>query len=131
MSTKTCTACGGKMVGIGAFPLQKGKFSAFFGHWSNIWEGALEVSAYCCESCRRLEFYLADDADEADVLEKDEDHIAQVECPFCGSMHDLDDAICRSAESGSRTERKTEGGCPCKFIKNHSIYEGESQHGNL
>ena len=67
MSTKTCTACGGKMVGIGAFPLQKGKFSAFFGHWSNIWEGALE---------------------------KDEDHIAQVECPFCGSMHDLDDAIC-------------------------------------
>ena len=94
MSTKTCTACGGKMVGIGAFPLQKGKFSAFFGHWSNIWEGTLEVSAYCCESCRRLEFYLADDADEADVLEKDEDHIAQVECPFCGCMHDLDDAIC-------------------------------------
>lgn len=92
MHEKICSACGGTLQSIGRFPLQKGKFSLLLGHWDNFWRGALEVSAFCCENCRKLEFYLADDAEES--LSAEEDHMAQTECPFCYAMHDLDDAIC-------------------------------------
>ena len=89
MSGKTCAACGGRMQSIGAFPLQKGQYGFLTGHWDNLMQGALNVRAFCCETCRKLEFYLADEEpDEA------EGRIAQVECPYCGAMHDLDDAIC-------------------------------------
>lgn len=58
---KTCLGCGGRMQSIGGFPLQKGRAGAFLGVWNNVLEGALDVSAFCCENCRRLEFYLADE----------------------------------------------------------------------
>lgn len=94
MRAKTCAACGGKMVSIGSFPLQKGRFGPFLGGLSNLISGALDVGAMCCEDCRRLEFYLADDVRLVPEEDVREDSIAQVECPFCGVMHDLDDAIC-------------------------------------
>lgn len=87
---KTCLGCGGRMQSIGSFPLQKGRAGAFLGVWNNVLEGALDVSAFCCENCRRLEFYLAD---EENAL-SEQDRIAQTECPFCYTMHDLDDAVC-------------------------------------
>ena len=90
---KTCTSCGGKMVSIGSFPLQKGRAGALLGIWNNVLEGALDVSAFCCEQCHRLEFYLAEEADAAEAM-SGEGHIAQTKCPFCDAMHDLDDAVC-------------------------------------
>ena len=88
MPDKICTACGGRMRSIGAFPLQKGQYGFLTGHLDNLMQGALDVQAFCCEDCRRLEFYLA----EEEPLE--EARIAQVKCPHCGAMHDLDDAFC-------------------------------------
>lgn len=87
---KTCLGCGGRMQSIGRFPLQKGRAGAFLGVWNNVLEGALDVSAFCCENCRRLEFYLADEENTP----SEQDRIAQTECPFCYTMHDLDDAVC-------------------------------------
>ena len=87
---KTCLGCGGRMQSIGSFPLQKGRAGAFLGVWNNVLEGALDVSAFCCENCRRLEFYLADEENGP----SEQDRIAQTECPFCYTMHDLDDAVC-------------------------------------
>lgn len=58
---KTCLGYGGKMQSIGRFPLQKGRAGVFLGVWNNVLEGALDVSAFCCENCRRLEFYLTDE----------------------------------------------------------------------
>lgn len=87
---KTCLGCGGKMQSIGGFPLQKGRAGVFLGVWNNVLEGALDVSAFCCENCRRLEFYLADEENTP----SEQDRIAQTECPFCYTMHDLDDAVC-------------------------------------
>lgn len=94
MRATVCAGCGGEMVSIGRFPLQKGRFGLFLGSLSNLFNGALEVSAMCCKDCRRLEFYLADDAEELLSEPEAEDTIAQIECPFCGVMHDLDDAVC-------------------------------------
>lgn len=94
MREKTCTACGGEMISIGTFPLQKGRFGLLLGNLSNLFNGALDVGAMCCKSCRRLEFYLADDVELPEEDDGTVDTIAQVECPFCGVMHDLDDAIC-------------------------------------
>ena len=89
---KTCPSCGGKMKSIGSFPLPKGRAGAFLGIWNNVLEGALDVRAFCCESCRKREFYLADEGEGEDMREGD--HMAQAECPFCYQLHDLDDAIC-------------------------------------
>ena len=71
-------------------PLQKGRAGVFLGVWNNVLEGALDVSAFCCENCRRLEFYLADEENTP----SEQDRIALTECPFCYTMHDLDDAVC-------------------------------------
>ena len=96
MEEKRCICCGGKMQSIGEFSLQKGRVSVVLGYWDNIAQGALDVRTLCCEKCRKLDFYLAEDAEETELLEQEgaEDAIPQVECPFCGAMHDLDDAIC-------------------------------------
>ena len=65
MRQKTCSACGGKMQSLGNMELQKGRFSMLFGNLSQIMSGALDVDVECCERCKKLEFYLLGDADDA------------------------------------------------------------------
>mgnify|MGYP003284809016 FL=1 len=89
MRQKTCSACGGKMQSLGNMELQKGKFSMLFGHWDQILSGALDVDVECCEQCKKLEFYLLGDADTPETS-----GIQQIACPYCGDMHEMDDAIC-------------------------------------
>ncbi len=94
MRAKVCAACGGKMLSIGSFSLQKGQYGLLLGHLDNLVSGALDVGAMCCEGCRRLEFYLAEDAPLPSEDERTGDAIAKTACPFCGVLHDLDDAVC-------------------------------------
>ena len=54
-----------------------------------ILSGALDVDVECCEQCKKLEFYLLGDADTPETS-----GIQQIACPYCGDMHDMDDAIC-------------------------------------
>ena len=89
MRQKTCSTCGGKMQSLGNMELQKGKFSMLFGNLSQIMSGALEVDAECCERCKKLEFYLLGDPEEPETS-----GIEQIACPYCGDMHDMDDAVC-------------------------------------
>ena len=89
MRQKTCSACGGKMQSLGNMELQKGKVSMLFGNLSQIMSGALDVDVECCERCKKLEFYLLGDADTPETS-----GIQQIACPYCGDMHDMDDAIC-------------------------------------
>ena len=77
------------MQNLGNMELQKGKFSMLFGHWDQILSGALDVDVECCEQCKKLEFYLLGDADTPETS-----GIQQIACPYCGDMHDMDDAIC-------------------------------------
>jgi len=74
---------------LGNMELQKGKFSMLFGHWDQILSGALDVDVECCERCKKLEFYLLGDPEEPETS-----GIEQIACPYCGDMHDMDDAIC-------------------------------------
>ena len=89
MRQKTCSACGDKMQSLGNMELQKGKFSMLFGNLSQIMSGALDVDVECCERCKKLEFYLLGDAEAPESS-----GIQQIACPYCGDLHDMDDAIC-------------------------------------
>ena len=54
-----------------------------------ILSGALDVDVECCERCKKLEFYLLGDAEAPESS-----GIQQIACPYCGDLHDMDDAIC-------------------------------------
>ena len=53
-----------------------------------LFSGALEVDIYCCRDCKKLEFYAVE------APEEEEDSIAQVPCPYCGQLHEIDDPKC-------------------------------------
>ncbi len=87
MERECCLRCGGKMVHIGQEKLQLGQYGVPFGHWDQLFSGALEVDIYCCRACKKLEFYAVEAPEE-------EDSIAQVPCPYCGQLHEIDDPKC-------------------------------------
>lgn len=92
---RRCASCGGDLVGLGRFPLQKGRYSLLLGHLGNVLHGALEVSALCCVRCGKVEFYLPEDV-LAGLLEENAEQpsIARAACPRCGVLHEIDDAVC-------------------------------------
>ncbi len=85
-----CLRCGGEMLYVGREHLQKGKAGVLLGSWDNILSGALDVEIYVCKKCRKIEMYAAEGAEEAE----EDGGIAQIPCPYCGKLHDLDDAVC-------------------------------------
>lgn len=88
MEREVCVRCGGTMDHIGREKLQLGKYGVLLGPLDQLLSGALTVDIYCCRDCRKLEFY-AIEAPEAG-----EDSIAQVPCPSCGQLHEMDDPRC-------------------------------------
>ena len=83
----TCIRCGGEMAHIGQEKIQLGKYGWLTGSWAHLLSGALTVDIYCCTECKKLEFYAVAPPEE-------EARIAQIPCPFCGELHDMDDAKC-------------------------------------
>lgn len=77
---------------VGRERLQKGEYGAFLGHLDNLLSGAYEVETYVCDDCRKMEFYAARHLEP--VEEPEEGTMAQAACPCCGTMHDMDDAVC-------------------------------------
>lgn len=88
MEREVCLRCGGIMAHIGQEELQKGKFSWFWGAWPNLISGALSVDIYCCTECKKMEFYMVE------VPEDEGSGIAKAPCPYCGQLHEVDDAKC-------------------------------------
>ncbi|MBC8536948.1 hypothetical protein [Feifania hominis] len=80
-----CLRCGGEMQSLGVEKLQLGQAGLLTGVWANINAGALEAEILICEQCGKLEFYAVD---------APPGEIAQVECPRCHRLHDLDDPKC-------------------------------------
>ena len=89
MEREVCIRCGGTMENIGQEKLQLGQYGIPFGHWDQLFSGALPVDIYCCRDCKKLEFYTIEAPEEGA-----EDSIAQVPCPRCGQLHELDDPRC-------------------------------------
>ena len=55
--------------------------------------GAFEADVYICDKCHKLELYAAKAVEAAEKPEEG-NAIAQIPCPHCGTMHDMDDARC-------------------------------------
>ena len=87
MERERCLRCGGKRVYAGQEKLQLGEYGRFVGHLSQLFSGALTVGIYCCRDCKKLEFYAIETPEEGDG-------IAQIPCPRCGQLHELDDPKC-------------------------------------
>ena len=93
MDRTKCLRCGGQMVYVGREHLQKGKAGVFLGSWDNILSGALDVEVYVCRKCHKIDFYAAEGSDEEEPAGED-GAMARIPCPYCGKLHDLDDAVC-------------------------------------
>lgn len=91
MERETCIRCGGRMTCLGRQDLQKGAPGWHLrGDFERIGrEDVLPVEAWVCGGCGRLEFYLAQMA-----APEEPSGIARTPCPFCGQLHEMDDARC-------------------------------------
>lgn len=87
-----CLRCGNQMQYVKSEKLQLGQTGWFWGDIPNLMAGALEVDIYICNECGKIEFYQAKVAQE--ILEEQEDQIAQIDCPNCGRTHDMDYPKC-------------------------------------
>ena len=94
MDKETCLRCGGHMSYAGREYLQKGKMGFFLGEWSNLLSGAYDVEVYVCDRCHKMEFYAAEGSGKTDQAEENGGAMAQIPCPHCGTMHDMDDPRC-------------------------------------
>lgn len=82
-----CANCGSAMQFIKREDVQLGQTGFLLGVWPNLMAGALDVEIWCCPTCRKLDFFLAD-------VPEEEDRMAQTICQECGTAHDLDDPKC-------------------------------------
>lgn len=90
MERETCIRCGGGMLHMGQERLQLGRVGWIAGPLDNLLSGALTVDIYCCRECKRLEFYAIEEPEEPE----EGGSMAQAPCPFCGQLHEMDDAKC-------------------------------------
>jgi hypothetical protein len=87
MPTLTCLRCGEQLQFFSRERIQLGKTGWILGDLPNLVAGALSVDIYVCPSCRKLEFYMAEDEDINEELPKRT-------CPDCGTVHDFDAPKC-------------------------------------
>jgi ssDNA-binding Zn-finger/Zn-ribbon topoisomerase 1 len=87
MEIITCPHCAGEMRFVTREQLQLGKTGWLLGDLPNRIAGALEVDIYLCPSCRKLEFFAAEEMVDGDAL-------PQKRCPACGVEHDFDYPRC-------------------------------------
>jgi len=91
MRELSCLRCRTDMEFIRREKIQLGQTGWLLGDLSNLLSGAMEVDIYSCPGCGKIEFFQMED-DTAPA----EDTIAQVRCPRCGRLHDMDYPKCPS-----------------------------------
>lgn len=89
---KRCTACGSGLRFFSREKFQLGQTGWLLGSLSNLLAGAMEIAVWTCPNCGKVELYWPEGQALPDKAE--ENHIAQIKCPFCGQDHDLDDVWC-------------------------------------
>ena len=89
MNDLICPHCEKTMQFLTREQLQLGKTGWILGDLPNLLAGALTVNIYMCPKCRKLEFFAAEDQDEASG-----DDLPQKTCPKCGTVHDFDYPKC-------------------------------------
>lgn len=81
-----CLRCGKRMRFFSRDIYQQGQANILFGSLPNLLAGGVELTAYVCPACGKMEFYLSGQPAEPSI--------GQVKCPACGSLHDCDDPKC-------------------------------------
>lgn len=82
-----CLRCDAEMKFLAKERLQLGKTGWVLGDLPNLIAGALAVNIYVCPTCRKLEFFAAEDIPAKDA-------VPQRTCPVCGTVHDFDYPKC-------------------------------------
>ena len=75
---------------IDTVKFQLGKMGWILGDLPHLLSGAMQLSVYRCSVCGKVEFFSFEPLE----TEKPEDQIAQVLCPRCKQMHDMDYPKC-------------------------------------
>lgn len=83
-----CLRCAEEMQYIDTADFQLGKMGWLLGDLPHLLSGAMRLSVYRCPACGKVEFF------SFEPLEEQEDRIAQVRCPRCKQMHDMDYPKC-------------------------------------
>ena len=84
-----CLRCGTPMRYLFREKLQLGQTGWILGDLPNLLAGAMETDVYCCPQCGKIEFFQVEELSPSAG-----NRIAQVKCPRCGKLHDLDDPKC-------------------------------------
>ena len=91
MQKLKCLRCDVPLQFVKRENVQLGKTGFFFGDWSNLVAGALDVAIFICPKCGKLEFFRGDLYD-AQELEKET--IAKITCPKCSVQYEMDYPKC-------------------------------------
>lgn len=103
ISKAQCLRCDGEMVHTGTEKIQLGEAGWIFGNISNVFAGTLEVEIYACKKCGKTEFF--QDPNNFDEIENEEE-IAQMTCPECGHIHDMDYPKCPACKHNYQYEQE-------------------------
>lgn len=68
LSDKTCVRCGAPMLKMGRQQFQLGEHSFFLGDLAHMMAGSLTLDLFCCESCRKVEFFVPEDEKTLDKV---------------------------------------------------------------
>jgi len=63
ISDKTCPRCAIPMIKMGQQQFQLGEYNAWLGSLAHMAAGSLELDLLLCPKCRKVEFFLPEDAD--------------------------------------------------------------------
>ena len=95
-----CLRCGGKMLYFGQREFQLGKNAFMIPKFRNIMSNSMSLDVFICESCKKVEFYSADNNTiKESTSDKATNRIPKIPCPFCGIMHKIDDSFCPRCNS--------------------------------
>lgn len=86
----SCLRCGSKMNHVRRARIQLGQTGWILGDLPNLIAGSMELDIFSCTGCGKVEFFQVTEDEPFD----EEDRIAQIKCPDCGRMHDMDDPKC-------------------------------------
>ena len=84
-----CLRCGEAMQYMGTEDFQLGKSGWLLGDLPHLLSGAMRLSVYRCPACGKVEFFSF-----ASAGDEEEGRIAQIACPRCKQMHDMDYPKC-------------------------------------
>lgn len=85
-----CLRCDAEMLHKKSGKIQLGQTGWMLGDLPNLLAGALEVDIFCCPVCGKIELFCPDNTES----DKEVDTIAQIKCPQCGRVHDMDYPKC-------------------------------------